>query len=303
MVLEACRHARGFQRMIKEFAVCIFSLGLTLKLVMAAAPASDQAGNAPYEPGNTWANAQNGGVGFGAWTLTSGTNSGFLMGSSSANGNGSSGNIDTAGTSWGMFANSGDTASAVRPFTAGGPNASAQLAVGESISLAMDNGFIQNGGSAGFSLQNGQGADRFSFFYLGGDSVDSHKIIVNGTQFNLNPVIPLTTDVFSNITFTLGASNTWSLSVTENGGGTNTYSSASFANLPASNITRIRLFDANAGSGTSNNVYFNSLAIAVPEPSVVSLLIVPVALATWFYIRRRRALLKPRQNHPASRLR
>jgi hypothetical protein len=53
------------------------------------------------------------------WQLVSGANSGFFIYTSSANGNGSSGNIDTSGKSWGMYANSGDTASAVRALGAG----------------------------------------------------------------------------------------------------------------------------------------------------------------------------------------
>jgi hypothetical protein len=273
-----------------KFVLGILSLGITVAVVDAAAPASDQASNSPYEPGNTWVNAQNGGSGFGAWTLTSGTNSGFFMDTSSNNGAPPpSGNIDTAGKSWGMFASMGDTASAVRPFTLGGPNASKQLAVGQSISLAMDNGVIQTGGMVGFSLNDGMGNPRFEFYYLGGDSVDSYKININGTQSNLN--LPFTANGFSNITFTLGASNTWSLSITENGvAGTMHYSSASFSNLAASNMAQISLFDVNAGSASNNFAFFNSLLInAVPEPSVVSLLAGPAILGAWLFIRRHHA--------------
>jgi hypothetical protein len=264
-----------------KFVLWILSLGLTVAVVDAAAPASDKASNSPYEPGGTWANAQNGGNGFGAWTLTNATHSGFLVGSS--------GGIDTAGESWGMFAGSGDTVSAVRPFTLGGPNASKQLAVGQSISLAMDNGVIQAGGMVGFSLNDGMGTPRFEFYYLGGDSVDSYKININGTQFNLN--LPFTTNGFSNITFTLGASNAWSLSITENGvAGTMSYTSASYSNLAASNMAQISFFDVNAGSNSNEFAYFNSLSInAVPEPSVVSLLAGPAILSAWLFIRRHRA--------------
>src|SRR5437868_10377230 len=114
-----------------KFLLCIFSLGTTIAIVDAAKPASDRASNSPYERGGTWVDAQNGGSGFGGWALTSGTNSGFVIGASSSNGAmPPSGNIDTAGVSWGMFASNEDTASAIRPFTQGGPNNSKQLAVG-----------------------------------------------------------------------------------------------------------------------------------------------------------------------------
>jgi hypothetical protein len=274
-----------------KFILGILSLVITVAVADAAAPASDQASNTPYEPGNTWVNAQNGGTSFGAWALTSGTNSGFFMGASSSNGaTPPSGNIDTAGKSWGMFASGGDTASAVRPFGLGGPNSSKQLAVGQSISLAMDNGVIQTGGMVGFSLNDGMGNPRFEFYYLGGDSVDSYKININGTQFNLSPVIPFTANGFSNITFTLGASNAWALSITENGiVGTMTFSSVNFSSLASSNIAQISFFDVNAGSAANNFAFFNSLSInAVPEPSVVSLLTGPAILGAWLFIRRRR---------------
>jgi hypothetical protein len=270
-----------------KFVLWILSLGLTVAAVDAAAPASDKASNSPYEPGNTWVNAQNGGSGFGGWVLTSGTSSGFFMGSSSTNGAmPPSGNIDTSGESWGMFASNGDTASAVRPFT--GPSGGKQLAVGQSISLAMDNGVVQTGGMVGFALNDGLGSPRFEFYYLGGDSVDSYKININGTQFNLN--LPFTANGFSNITFTLGASNAWSLSITENGvAGTMTYSSASFSSLASSNIAQINLFDVNGGSTVNDDLYFNSLVInAVPEPSVMSLLAGSAILSGWLLIRRHR---------------
>jgi len=272
-----------------KFVLCIFSLGITVAIVDAANPASDQASNSPYEPGGTWVNTQNGGSGFGGWVLTSGTNSGFSIGSSAGNGAmPPSGNIDTAGVSWGMFASNGDTASAIRPFALGGPNASKQLAVGQSISLAMDNGVVQTGGMVGFSLNDGMSNPRFQFYYLGGDSVDSYKININGTQFNLG--LPFTANGFSNIKFTLGASNTWSLSITENGvAGTMMFSSTSFANLALSNIAQIQLFDVNGGSAVNNDVYFNSLTIdAVPEPSVMSLLAGSAILSGWLLIRRHR---------------
>jgi hypothetical protein len=271
-----------------KFVLWILSLGMTVAVVNAANPASDQASNSPYEPGGTWVNTQNGGSGFGGWVLTSGTNSGFSIGSSAGNGAmPPSGNIDTAGVSWGMFASNGDTASAVRPFT--GPSGGRQLAVGQSISLAMDNGVVQTGGQVGFSLNDGNGAARFQFYYIGGDSVDSYKININGTQFNLG--LAFTANGFSNIKFTLGASNTWSLSITENGvAGTMMFSSTSFANLALSNIAQIQLFDVNGGSAVNNDVYFNSLTIdAVPEPSVMSLLAGSAILSGWRFVRRRRA--------------
>src|SRR5207302_669117 len=44
-----------------KFVPWILSLLITVAVVDAAAPASDKASNSPYEPGNTWVTAQNGG--------------------------------------------------------------------------------------------------------------------------------------------------------------------------------------------------------------------------------------------------
>src|SRR5260370_37411246 len=75
-----------------RFVVCILSLGITVAVVDAVAPASDKASNSPYEPGNTWVNAQNGGSGFGWRVLTSATNSRLFMGTS--------GNIENTRVYW-----------------------------------------------------------------------------------------------------------------------------------------------------------------------------------------------------------
>jgi hypothetical protein len=275
--------------MIKKLAAGILAVGLLTGGAYAAAPAFDSAADSTYD--STWSDGQNGGTGFGAWSLTGGSSAGSYMGDSSQNGTPTSGDINTAGRSWAEYAFGGQTASAVRPFTSGGPNSDITLAVGQGISLAFDNGFIQDGGTVGFGLQNSSGTNRFEFYYIGNDSTDSYKININGTQFNLDPQIGFTTNGFSEITFMQGASNSWSLTVTENSpSGTTTYSSADFADLAASDISQIRLFDFNSGDsggGQGFNAMFNSLAV-VPEPAGWILFLVPAVLGTLLLRRRRR---------------
>ena len=107
--------------------------------------ATDDATQATYDTGG-WTTGDNGGSGFGAWTLTTPTNSGTFVGSSN-----DIRTIFTNNDAWGLFADNGATAAAVRPF-------SNSLVPGWVFSIDMDNGAVQNGGTVGFSLRNASGA-------------------------------------------------------------------------------------------------------------------------------------------------
>src|ERR1019366_2717226 len=92
--------------------------------------------------------------------------------SSAKNGSGNSGNIDTtANKSWGLYANGGNIAEAVRPF-------SAPLVAGNTFKIDMDNGTVntpaQNGGAigpgrVGFTLRSGL-TNCLTFYFIGDDS-------------------------------------------------------------------------------------------------------------------------------------
>ena len=132
----------------------------------AASVAFDSASNSPYNDG--WNTGDNGGSGWGGgWTLSGVSGfSGQFMSTSTGNGNGdgnSDGDIDTSGRSWFQFAHTSNTAGAIRPF-------SGALSVGQTFSIAFDNGFIQNGGTVGFGLQNASGNNVFEYYFSGGQS-------------------------------------------------------------------------------------------------------------------------------------
>src|SRR4051812_15559745 len=108
---------------------------LSGSLAYSALIASDNAANTAYTDG--WDNGDNGGTGFSAWSRTSSGTAGFFRGSSANNGFPTpSGDINTSGNSWGLFANPGGLASAVRPFTG------ASLSAGQQFLIKMDSGFI-----------------------------------------------------------------------------------------------------------------------------------------------------------------
>jgi len=238
--------------------------------------AFDTASDAAYNSG--FSNGSNGGSGFGAWqinnTSANSSQDGEFIGDSSQNGSGTSGNINTTGNkSWGMYANSGNTASAVRPFVSGGVNGSTTLGVGETVSISMDTGFEDTGAVTGISLQNSSGTTRFEFYFTGGQSF--YDLNVAGAEKSTNLTgsngIPFTSDGLS-LTFTQLGGTSWSLAVTPSGGATHTYSSTDFGTLAASDISQIRLFNFNGGSNSAKNTYFNNIQV-VPEPSSGGLLV------------------------------
>lgn len=237
------------------------SLLVTCALSLQAANTGfDNASNSPYEPGNSWTNGQNGGSGFGPWALTTTSGdvnqNGFFIGSSSGNAGGSSGNINTAGVSWGMYANSGQTASAVRPLTGG------SLLVGQTITLSIDNGFLNSGSSEGFGLQTSGGTNRMEFFFSGGNAnytlADNSGNRDSGIGFTGNGLA---------IAFTLTGIDTYSLAVTPNGGSTSNFT-GTLEGTSGTGIDQIRFFDFNGGNGQSNgNGDFYANLLTVPEPS------------------------------------
>jgi hypothetical protein len=279
--------------MIKKFAVGILSLGLSITL-HAANTAFDRADNSPYEPGNTWITGQNGGTGFGAWTLngpgdSNGGHGGFFMGSSTANGSSGSLGIDTSGVSWGMYANSLQVVDAIRPLTGG------SLLVGQKITLSIDTGLVAstnggdpaNNGTAGvegFGLQTSGGTNRIEFFFTGGAT---NYTLADGTGTH-DSGIGFTTNGLA-LAFTLTGTNSYALDVTPNGGSTTTFT-GSLEGGTGVDIGRMRFFDFNgAGGDLANGGKYNFYAnlLTVPEPSTW-LAAGLSAVASVYLVRRRR---------------
>lgn len=217
---------------------------------------------------------------FTGWTSGNTGAAGNILGSS-ATGINTTG--DNGTVAWGLYANSGGTAAQVYNF---GSN----LAVGGSVTIKISLGYIDNGGTVGFGLQNSSGTNRFESYYIGGNPSDTWKLNDSGGQENIAG--PTTTysssswkidaaNGYQTIKFTLLASDTYSLSF-NNVAVTNTG-----LNIAASDIDRIRIFNFNAGTTSDKDQYYNSLTV-VPEPSTFVLLGVG-AVAFGVLARRRKA--------------
>jgi hypothetical protein len=228
--------------------------------------ASDTAADPTYNSG--WSTGENGGTGFGAWTLTqtSGNIDGF-------NGQfiGSSPNIDTSGKAFGEYGNTGNSAVAYRAFGTG------EMYNDSTFHWAMQNGNIDNGDSVGLTLRNGD-ADanpgnyntgvRFEFLFIGGNSdysyIDNSGVHDSGIGF---------TSTGLQLSLQLTGANTYSLTIS-NGNNTallGTYS-GSLEGAANSSIDSFAAFNNDAGSGGANNAFFNSFSVnAVPEPTIAVL--------------------------------
>lgn len=200
--------------------------------------AADSGASSVYSDG--WTNTDNGGFGFGNWT--------FYTQSSDPNQNGrfmaTSAAVNIGTPAWGLYANSGNLSEAKRLLT----NA---MAVGQTLGVKMDNGFINTGSGVGVALQNAGGDTLWQFFFNGGDTnynITGSTTDIGWTSGGIDVEVTLTgpTSYVSRIR-PLGGSTR-----------TNTGHLASAANMT---VTVFRAWNWNAGAGSDYDVFFNSLRL------------------------------------------
>jgi hypothetical protein len=210
--------------------------------------ASDAVANAAYADG--WSTGDNGGNGYHSWILAaSGANAGHFLANSVANTN-----LDIGTEAWGLWANSGDQASAYRPF--GRP-----LQSGDTVKVAFENQWVSTGGSVGVALLNPDGQYLVEFLFAGGGSTYT----VNDSASSRDTGVAYT-DAGLDLAFTLTGSNTYQLAA---GAGTLTGTLASRSDMT---ISRFRAWNHSAGTGGSYNFYINDLQVtnAPGQPSATS---------------------------------
>lgn len=225
--------------------ICYSLAGLlTLGSLSAATLAFDSAADSAYSGG--WDSGDNGGSGFGTWTLNSGGGGGDYIG---ATGQGAS-------PSFGLFSGgnaAGDFATAKRSFTGGA------LTAGQSFSIDLGNTGIDLGapGQVGLNLQAG-GVTVFALKFVGGGS--NWLLNDGGSDFSAGQGFAANTSL--NFLFTYEGGSNYSYS----------FGSGSGSNFTASNtisgIDGFELYSSRQGGG--ENFGANNISI-VPEPSIALL--------------------------------
>lgn len=244
--------------------------------VQATTPAFDSAADPAYDDG--WQSGDNGGFGFDPWLLVTnagGPTAGHLVATSTGNGDGldngnvggvaGDGDIDTAGRAWGMFANSGDGAGAIRGFDL--------LGVGAHAIIEMDNGFIGPGpGQVIVELETTTG-DRLSVTYIG-TAATYHVSDSSGAGGSSVGY----TDEGLTIDWLITSPTTYSVTLTRNDGVSSSHA-GNYTGQPFGFIVS----SSNTGFNASNNFYVNRMTVT-PEPAGLAL----VALVGGALVTRRR---------------
>lgn len=243
-------------------------VGLSVFTASAATNALDTAGSVAYDGG--WVDGSNGGSGFAPWILSVSSNdvevAGHFVGTSTTNGFGLDApgdtDIDSAGRAWGLYANNGQTAAAVRPLLDG------PLLPGQTVSFHMDNGFIDGGAAVGGGLQNASGQNVFEVFFRGDFSFYEY-VDASGIQTS---TIPFTDDGIK-VTVSLTSYATYKGRIESLNPAAQFDFAGTLMNPEAGPvIDRVRFFSFNAGGGIERNVYVNALAVdaASGEPPLLT---------------------------------
>lgn len=201
--------------------------------------AYDSATNAAYSDG--WQDLDFGGTGFGAWFLENGANAGFFRATAAANTN-----MNIAPVAWGLWANSDDTASAVRSLNAA-------MGVGTRFEVTLENNWIDGSKSVGVAWGNGLGEYVLEFLFIGGqatylvnDATDSRDTGVAWTGDGVTLVLELT------------STNTYKLTMNGN------EMTGTLKSRDDTVIRQFRAWNYSAGSGGNYDVFLGALNVTRP---------------------------------------
>ncbi|HMP77486.1 MAG TPA: carbohydrate-binding protein [Kiritimatiellia bacterium] len=200
--------------------------------------AADSGSSAAYADG--WQAGDNGGSGFGAWVFTNSSTDAGQNGQFMANG--AAVNIGTP--AWGLYANNGNLADVRRALP--GP-----LAVGQTLAVKMDNGYLDTGAGTGVAVFNANNEVLWQFFFNGGDQ--NYSISGGSTDIGW-------TDGGLDVELTMTGPTSWVSRITPLGGSTRT-NSGHFAAQLNMTATVFRAWNYNAGSGSDFDFFVNDLRV------------------------------------------
>jgi hypothetical protein len=209
----------------------------------------DSATNSSYAGG--WTNGSSGGSGFGPWNLSNTAIAGFFIaGSAATNMNVNSSN------GFGLYANSGGVAQAKR-------NLPVAMKTGDLFSLRFDNNWVSTGSQVGMALANSSGSNRFSFYFVGGQT----NYWINDARNGTITGVPYSSSGWL-LNFELTGSNSYRFTA-----GTNQIT----GNLGGDGaITQLVVTNNNAGPDTPYNLYLGDMTYVEIQPTMVTQLEAPV---------------------------
>jgi sulfatase modifying factor 1 len=217
----------------------IYFSGVGGVLIPQSTNALDLASDSAYSDG--WTTGDNGGTGFGAWTL--GTTSGDV----NRNGHfvGSSPQASITAPSWGLYANQNQTASALRPLPS-------YLTTNQVLSLEFENGLVDGVSSVGVELLNSATQSLCVFYYQGGEGWYRAGTNLTTINFTTNGL---------RLDFQLYTPDQMLLTVTPvNGGRYRTYLST-LTSQSDQLITRLRVWNYSAGENSDHDLFLNRLQV------------------------------------------
>lgn len=259
---------------LNSLAAAVIVMGTANSFALIA---SDNASN--Y--GGTWTNGNNFGTGFDAWTISNNDGGGNFAGAFIGDSTVGTGDINTSGVSFGMYANP------VAAFLDADRAFSSAMSIGDTFSF--DLGVNYDNGNKGFNLYSGgiAGTQLFNF------NVGNGAQISAGTGLSLNAGSGAGYDYggASALTLSLNYADATTLAysvsrVSAQGNQGILFSGTVTGTFAAPDA--FRFYVAGTGNGDSeNNFYANNLNV-VPEPSTYALLALS-AVGLSAYVRRRRA--------------
>ena len=249
-------------------AAAVAAAAMLLPLAGHAQTFTDNAANPAYASGYSTGSGL-GTPGFSAFTVaTTGTSAGTFVytagNSEGGNGTPAPSSIDSSNVSFGMYANSGPTASTTVSRTFAAPGQASGLNVaGDMFSLDFVTGYNDGvtaaggsgGGTAGVALLSGAGTVG-SFLYQSNNQYFFNGVLIPGQQYTTG-ALHLVYDLTSATTYSFQATGAFSFT------GTGTLTSP---------VTGFQVQQVNSGGGDgAHDAFFNNLSLtapaAVPEAS------------------------------------
>ena len=207
--------------------------------------AADEAAN--YE---SWTDGSNAGEGFGAWSIPEPVEGGtaYFLASSANNAN-----LDLGTAAFGLWANGGNNAEVVRPF-------SAPLVAGQTLYWSFENNWIKEDGDpypygVGTALQTAEGATIWQLYFNGGEG--TYHQGPDGTATDLP-----WTGTGLDIAFTLDTASSYSVTVTPIASPS---AAQTFTGTFSGSVERLRVWNYSAGPDENYNLYFDDFQLVAVQ--------------------------------------